>query len=432
MPPQWQHQLAALMLLAHWHGAIATVTVSNVVPRTDTDGAYMDAHDGNTVQFTPDGPYYWYAMGYGKCIENGVSADGSCGSLSNSTVGVWTSPDLTHGSWKKVGGMRMSSDGWPKCTYYRSHAVYSKRSRKYVMWLNAEPGKDSACTACKDPAGGAKESATHCYLAGTSDSPEGPFVYQGVVPVRYTYEGGVGDFELFVDDDGTGYAAYKRTGAAGVFGHRMTLQQLTPDFLDVLQNASVGMEAFAAAPFVEAPAMFKRKGVYYALFGKCCAFCAHGTGVGVWTSAGSPLGPWVGHGNIGCNSSKVAHQQTCGCGMAMPKKLANGTVCPKDVDSISHAQQNSVIRLAAPKRGKSDSPSFLWTGDRWQSACRDTVAAQGISPLGPDLHCVKAWDYQYWSPLVFDETRHPALPEQMVWQNTVTLDIDAATDAIPR
>ena len=26
----------------------------------------------------------------------------------------------------------------------------------------------------------------------------------------------------------------------GVFGHRMTLQQLTPDFLDVLQNASVG------------------------------------------------------------------------------------------------------------------------------------------------------------------------------------------------
>ena len=25
----------------------------------------------------------------------------------------------------------------------------------------------------------------------------GPFVYQGVVPVRYTYEGGVGDFERF-------------------------------------------------------------------------------------------------------------------------------------------------------------------------------------------------------------------------------------------
>lgn len=29
--------------------------------------------------------------------------------------------------------------------------------------------------------------------------------------------------------------------------------------------------------FVEAPAFFKRKGVYYALFGNCCCFCASGT-----------------------------------------------------------------------------------------------------------------------------------------------------------
>ena len=37
------------------------------------------------------GPYYWYAMGYGKCIENGVSAGGShCGQMANSTVGIWT------------------------------------------------------------------------------------------------------------------------------------------------------------------------------------------------------------------------------------------------------------------------------------------------------------------------------------------------------
>lgn len=384
----------------------------------------MDAHDGNTVQFTAGGPYFWYAMGYGQCIENGVSADGSCGSLSNNTVGVWTSPDLTHGSWKKAGGMMMKDAGWPTCTYYRSHAVYSKHSRKYVLWLNAEPGRDSNCSACADPeTPGGK--ATHCYLAGTSDSPEGPFEYHGVVPVRYTYEGGVGDFELFVDDDGSGWALYKRTGAApGAFGHRMTLQKLTPDFLGVVPEASVGMDAFAAAPFVEAPAMFKRQGVYYALFGKCCAFCAHGSGIGVWSSSGTPLGPWVPHGNIGCNSSKIAHQQTCGCGFPIPSKLANGSVCPTDVTSISHAQQNSVVKLAPPE-GKTE-PSFLWTGDRWQSACRSVVSAQGISPLGPDLHCVKAWDYQYWSPLVFsEEAAGVALPQQQVWQNTITLNIDA-------
>ena len=246
---------------------------------------------------------------------------------------------------------------------------------------------------------------SHCYLAGTSDSPAGPFVYSGAVPVRYTWEGGVGDFELFVDDDGAGYVPYKRTGAApGDYGHRMTLQQLSPDFLNVVEFGSVGMSAFAAAPFVEAPAMFKRRGTYYALFGKCCPFCAHGSGIGVWTSSGTPLGPWVPQGNIGCVEPAIVDQQACGCGVSVPPKLlANGTTCPAGASgmgaarngSVSHAQQNSVIKLA-PSKGKTE-PSFMWTGDRWQSACRSTVIAQGVTPLGPDLHCVKAWDYQYWS-----------------------------------
>ena len=279
-------------------------------------------------------------MGYGECLENGISAGrcieqrtgrqprgavdpegstrGCCGMQSNNTVGVWTSKDLSHGSWKRASQLRMSSDGWPRCTYYRSHAAYSKATQKYVLWLNAEPGSDSNCTACDDPVSGRP---THCYLAGTSDSPVGPFAYHGIVPVRYTHEGGVGDFELFVDDDGTGYALYKRTGAApGVYGHHMTLQQLTPDFLGVVESGSVGMQAFAEAPLVEAPAMFKRRGTYYALFGKCCAFCAHGSGIGVWTSGGTPLGPWVPRGNIGCTSKAIADQQFCGCASATARQ----------------------------------------------------------------------------------------------------------------
>lgn len=54
------------------------------------------------------------------------------------------------------------------------------------------------------------------------------------------------------------------------------------------------------------------------------------------------------------------------------------------------------------------------------------VIAQGVSPLGPDLHCVKAFDYQYWSVLEFDDTAHPPLPQQQRWANEITLDIDAA------
>ena len=41
--------------------ASGTVTVSNVVPRTDSSGAYMGAHDGNTIQYIEGGPYFWRA-----------------------------------------------------------------------------------------------------------------------------------------------------------------------------------------------------------------------------------------------------------------------------------------------------------------------------------------------------------------------------------
>ena len=185
--------------------------------------------------------------------------------------------------------------------------------------------------------------------------------------------------------------------------------------------------------------MFKRKGTYFALFGKCCAFCAHGSGIGVWTSGGTPLGPWEPQGNIGCSDPALADQQFCGCGYPIPPELnpANRS-CPASASgvaasragSVSHAQQNSVIKLAPP-RGKTE-PSFLWTGDRWQSACRSTVIAQGVSPLGPELNCVKAYDYQYWSVLEFDDGQRPPRLRQQAWNNEVTLDIDAADAADPR
>jgi len=60
-PPGMRLPLAALCctVLSSIPGASGTVTVSNVVPRTDSSGAYMDAHDGNTIQYIEGGPYFW-------------------------------------------------------------------------------------------------------------------------------------------------------------------------------------------------------------------------------------------------------------------------------------------------------------------------------------------------------------------------------------
>jgi hypothetical protein len=61
---------ASAIAAAAVSAATATqVTISNVVPRRSTDGAIMDAHDGNILYDAPSGLYYWYAASYGNCTE---------------------------------------------------------------------------------------------------------------------------------------------------------------------------------------------------------------------------------------------------------------------------------------------------------------------------------------------------------------------------
>jgi hypothetical protein len=43
------------------------VTISNVIPRRDTAGNIIDAHDGSI--FLYDGLYYYYGPSYGLCQE---------------------------------------------------------------------------------------------------------------------------------------------------------------------------------------------------------------------------------------------------------------------------------------------------------------------------------------------------------------------------
>jgi hypothetical protein len=111
----------------------------------------------------------------------------------------------------------------------------------YVLWINAQ--NSSACP---------QNSAGKCYMTATSPTPEGPFEYhvcrideagirlvgckmpvvctlsfllplpstsvntQDFVWTQFTTGGGVGDFDLFVDDDGQAYALYKRAGTGGL------------------------------------------------------------------------------------------------------------------------------------------------------------------------------------------------------------------------
>eukprot|EP00750_Incisomonas_marina_P024323 INCI5106.1.p1 GENE.INCI5106.1~~INCI5106.1.p1 ORF type:complete len:541 (-),score=63.93 INCI5106.1:109-1731(-) len=156
--------------------------------------------------------------------------------------------------------------------------------------------------------------------------------------------------------------------------------------------------------FVEAPAIFKRQGIYYALFGECCCFCGHGSGIGVYT-ASAPLGPWTYHENIGCAHSgkNFEPQPGCGCGMngGSPPELH----CPAEYgSSVTKAQQNFVIQVHTPS-----GLEYIWTGDMWQSS------ADGI----------KAHDLQFWTPLTFvnDSITGIRIPQLVTWVDNFTIDV---------
>lgn len=259
------------------------------------------------------------------------------------------------------------------------------------------------------------------YAVGTSTSPEGPFTFVHAIGVGRRSGG---DFDLLVDDDGAAYIIY----TAVSLGHTMAIERLTDDYLssaaapklslsqDLLPTSSASSSLLAPSgepsnvssgvfgnEFVEAPAMFKRKGVYYALFGNCCCFCGGGSGIGVYT-ASKPLGPYTYHNNVGCLANASL---TPGCGCGMNHGIAGGKTCSFYGQSLTKAQQNFVIRIPQPD----GNVQFVWTGDRWQSAKDGS----------------KAHDLQYWSVLDFQTVDGVDLPVQFTWQDEVQISVPTSS-----
>ena len=141
---------------------------------------------------------------------------------------------------------------------------------------------------------------------------------------------------MFADDDGQGYLLYQSRAS----GHVASVERLSYGFTESLGavDPSKHSSGLFGPKGIEAPALFKRDGVYYALVGLDCCFCKSGSGV-IFFTASSPLGPWTEHGQVGRYQNK---------------------------SSITKAQQNFVITIptGGGAEGSQPSYSYLWTGDR--------------------------------------------------------------------
>ena len=196
-----------------------------------------------------------------------------CGFRSNHNITVWTSPSLASGSWVKVGDA-FPLDSRPPGLIFRPDAIYNPNTRTWVLWYNQASGGNA-------------------YVSATSKNWAGPFGnFSTTNTTDSTWEGG--DFHLFVDDtvpDGSpaqGYVIWTGMSKQPGLDHKIRISRLTPDFLGVTADEPY-MFNFPETQFNEAPSIFSRNGVWYALFGHCCCFCYQGSGLFVFTAA-TPMG----------------------------------------------------------------------------------------------------------------------------------------------
>ncbi|HTN38631.1 MAG TPA: family 43 glycosylhydrolase [Arachidicoccus sp.] len=229
-------------------------------------GDAIDAHDGEIAYF--DGVYYLYGTSYGCGFEWGKKDAPFCG------FKVYSSKDLVN--WKDGGELFDASTAiWQsRCngnTYgcFRPHVIYNKKTSKYVLWINVYDNSVG-------------------YRVFTSNSPAGPFVEQAeprLVINRGAPVAGLnnGDHDTFVDDDGRAYIACTDWRAKGA----IVVEQLSADYL-----TGTGKVTKPITPSTtEAPALFKRKGIYYLVYSDPnCGYCS-GTGAS-YRTAPSPMGPW--------------------------------------------------------------------------------------------------------------------------------------------
>ena len=305
MPPR--ALIAALCFAA---GALARpVTISNVVPRRDTDGAILDAHDSKVV--FKDGLFHWFAASYGNCSEPRGSSGcattrvGACGFQTDHNVTLYTSADLV--TWSNAGIVFGAVGNLPPNSVLFAPKTVLRGDGTWVMWFNYIVGDFSKSY----------------YGVATSTNAAGPFTLVNPnVALRFEDNG---DENLFVDDDGAAYIIYTTLS----HGHTMSVERLTRNYTSSLgEAASSGIFGDGG---VEAPALFKRGDTYIALFGSCCCYCGGGSPVSAYT-APAPLGPW-----------------TKQAGGALPSLASQATDVFAYTDS-SGAQQ------------------FLYIGDHWQSA----------------------------------------------------------------
>ncbi|MEV7884705.1 RICIN domain-containing protein [Streptomyces sp. NPDC002817] len=305
----------------------AALTIPNGVQFTDSSGGALHAHGGGVIKV--GSYYYWF--GENRNSDNTFRY-----------VSAYRSTDLKN--WEFRNNVLTQSSASELGTAYieRPKVMYNASTGKFVMWMHKENGTDYSEARA---------------AVAVSDTVDGNYTYQGSFRPLGTHMSR--DITTFVDTDGTGYMV-----SAANENYDLHIYKLN--------SAYTGIDSLVANPWAgghrEAPALFKRGGVYFMLTSGATGWSANQQ---QYATATSLTGPWTSMANVG--------------------------------DSTTYNSQTAYV---LPVQGTSGT-SYLYMGDRWGNSFGGTVN-----------------DSRYvWLPLTFPSSTTMS----MSWYPEVTVDAAAGT-----
>ncbi|MET9967556.1 RICIN domain-containing protein [Streptomyces sp. NPDC006356] len=306
----------------------APQTVTNGTQFTDTSGNPVHAHGGGVIKV--GSYYYWF--GEHRNADNTFRY-----------VDAYRSTDLKNWEFRNHVLTQSSATELATANIERPKVMYNAATGKFVMWMHKENGTDYSEARA---------------AVAVSDTVDGNYTWRG--SFRPLGQHMSRDITVFVDTDGTGYMA-----SAARENYDLQIYRLTSDY--------TGIAALVADPWHgghrEAPALFKRNGVYFMLTSGATGWNPNQQ---QYATATSIAGPWTAMKNIG--------------------------------DSTTYGSQTAYV---LPVQGTSTT-SYLYMGDRWGNSFGGTVN-----------------DSRYvWLPLTFPSSTSMS----MSWSPEVT--IDTATGSI--
>ncbi|MFC8195656.1 RICIN domain-containing protein [Streptomyces sp. NPDC057298] len=305
----------------------APQTITNGTQFTDTGGSPLHAHGGGVLKV--GSYYYWF--GENRNSDNTFRY-----------VSAYRSTDLKNWEFRNHVLTEATDPELATANIERPKVMYNASTGKFVMWMHKENGVDYSEARA---------------AVAVSDTVDGDYSWQGSFRPLGTHMSR--DITVFVDSDGAGYMV-----SAARENYDLQIYRLTADY--------TGIAGLVADPWHgghrEAPALFKRGGVYFMLTSGATGWNPNQQ---QYATATSLAGPWTAMANVG--------------------------------DSTTYGSQTAFV---LPVQGSSGT-SYLYMGDRWGNAFGGTVN-----------------DSRYvWLPLTFPSSTTMS----MSWSPEVTVDTAAGT-----